>query len=288
MFELLFAWTVFTVVLGKSAEALTHAWKGTVPPGHARRMARIREREAKAARADLKPSTGFRGWARTVWADSWNAATERHRERWPHKAAKKAEYARRRWAWWDGVEEEAGRRWEKRRAARDASSTDPATAAEPPETGGSAPTADTPDTPDSAPKTPGEGTVGGVRGPRTPGHRPVSGAEPTIPSTRPDTTEGADDMAEVMNLSGATKFTRALHKNYTASTERLEEVMAWLHSQNITSGTLHDRFRAILRTTADTAALTEEALKTCEDQLKVRDAIEASGGVALSKEALQG
>ena len=119
MFELLFAWTVFTVVLGKSAEALTHAWKGTVPPGHARRMARIREREAKAARADLKPSTGFRGWARTVWADSWNAATERHRERWPHKAAKKAEYARRRWAWWDGVQGEAEQRWEQRRRERD-------------------------------------------------------------------------------------------------------------------------------------------------------------------------
>ncbi|RKR98976.1 hypothetical protein DFP74_6697 [Nocardiopsis sp. Huas11] len=118
MFELFFAWAVFTAVLGKGTEAVIHAWKGTVPPSHLRRMARIREREAQAARADLKPSEGFRGWARTVWADSWNEATERHRERWPDKAAKKREAARARWAWWDDVEDEAGRRWDERRQAR--------------------------------------------------------------------------------------------------------------------------------------------------------------------------
>lgn len=93
-------------------------------------------------------------------------------------------------------------------------------------------------------------------------------------------------MAEVMNLSGATKFTRALNKSYTASVQQLEEVMAWLHSQNIRDGNLHDRFQAILRTTADTAEMTEQALSTCEEQLKVRDAIEAAGGVALTKDAL--
>ena len=351
MFELLFAWAIFTAVLGKSTEAVMHAWKGTAPPSHLRRMARIREREAKAARADLKPSQGFRGWARTVWADSWNAATERHAERWPTKAAKKREYARQRWAWWDGVEEEAGRRWDERVRARrggpdapkgpeeaagarymawetperygrymaweeltDAerrlwrleNDTDPErriddsgelgrlrgardrvrdhsrrSASEKAREGDFPPPSDTPD---STPKTPGEGADGGVRGSRTPGHPTVSGGEATIPATRP-TTEG-DDMAEVINLAGATKFTRALHQSYTASTERLEEVMAWLHSQNIHSGNLHDRFQAILRTTADTAELTEKALATCEDQLKVRDAIESAGGVALSKDAL--
>lgn len=363
MFELLFAWAIFTAVLGKSTEAVMHAWKGTAPPSHLRRMARIREREAKAARADLKPSEGFRGWARTVWADSWNAATERHAERWPTKAAKKREYARQRWAWWDGVEEEAGRRWDERVRARRGGPDAPKgpeeadrprseaagaryMAWETPERYGrymaweeltdkerelwvlenrggdplqqledsselsylrrerdrvrdrvrdhkrrsaseKAREEDFPppsDTPDSTPKTPGEGADGGVRGSRTPGHPTVSGGEATIPATRP-TTEG-DDMAEVINLAGATKFTRALHQSYTASTQRLEEVMAWLHSQNITSGALHDRFQAILRTTADTAELTEKALATCEDQLKVRDAIESAGGVALSKDAL--
>lgn len=119
MFELFFAWTVFTLVLGKSVEAVTHAWKGTVPPGHARRMARIREREAKAARKDLARTEGFRGWARLIWVDSWNAAAERHRERWPDKAARKAEYARQRWAWWDGVQGEAEQRWEQRRRERE-------------------------------------------------------------------------------------------------------------------------------------------------------------------------
>ena len=118
MFELLFAWAVFTAVLGKSAESVMHAWKGTVPPSHLRRMARIREREAKAARADVAPSEGFRGWARTVWVDSWNEATERHAERWPTKAAKKRQAARARWAWWDDVEDKAGRRWDQRRADR--------------------------------------------------------------------------------------------------------------------------------------------------------------------------
>ncbi|MFE3457405.1 hypothetical protein ACFXKD_07640 [Nocardiopsis aegyptia] len=119
MFELFFAWTVFTLVLGKSVEAVTHAWKGTVPPGQARRMARIREREAKAARRDVARTEGFRGWARLVWSDSWNAAAERHRERWPDKAARKAEYARQRWAWWDGVQDEADQRWEQRRRERE-------------------------------------------------------------------------------------------------------------------------------------------------------------------------
>lgn len=118
MFELAFAWALFTLVLGKSTEAVMHAWKGTVPPGHQRRMARIRAREAKAARAD-KPSEGFRGWARTVWVDSWNAATDRHAERWPDKAARKAEYARQRWSWWDGVQGEAEQRWEQRRRERE-------------------------------------------------------------------------------------------------------------------------------------------------------------------------
>ncbi|WP_160050097.1 MULTISPECIES: hypothetical protein [unclassified Nocardiopsis] len=363
MFELFFAWAVFTAVLGKSAEAAIHAWKGTVPPSHLRRMARIREREAKAARADLKPSEGFRGWARTVWADSWNEATERHRERWPDKAAKKRERARARWAWWDHVEEEAGRRWEERRTARDGSVEEPegervvpdpepakegagarymawetperygrsmawedltdkerrlwrlendlnpesriddsgergrlrgerdrirlerkrrSTPEKAPKGGSGVPS----DTPDTTPKTPGQVVDKGVRGPRTPGQGPVSGGGATIPATKTGTDTEGDDMAEVINLSGATKFTRALHKNYTASTELLEEVMAWLHSQNITSGELHDRFRAILRTTADTADLTEKALATCEDQLKVRDAIEAAGGVSLSKTAL--
>src|SRR5690625_3173683 len=110
---------MFTLVLGKSTEAVMHAWRGTAPPGHQRRMARIRAREARAARTDHKPSEGFRGWARTVWADSWDAATERHRERWPDKAARKAEYARQRWAWWDGVQGEAEQRWEQRRRERD-------------------------------------------------------------------------------------------------------------------------------------------------------------------------
>ena len=119
MFELAFAWALFTLVLGKSTEAVMHAWKGTTPPGHQRRMARIRAREARAARTDHKPSEGVRGWARTVWADSWDAATERHRERWPDKAARKAEYARQRWAWWDGVQGEAEQRWEQRRRERD-------------------------------------------------------------------------------------------------------------------------------------------------------------------------
>jgi len=119
VFELLFAWAVFTAVLGKSAESVMHAWRGTAPPGHQRRMARIRAREARAARTDHKPSEGFRGWARTVWADSWDAATERHRERWPDKAARKAQYARQRWAWWDGVQGEAEQRWEQRRRERD-------------------------------------------------------------------------------------------------------------------------------------------------------------------------
>ncbi|WP_026117162.1 hypothetical protein [Nocardiopsis valliformis] len=119
MFELFFAWTVFTIVLGKSVEAVTHAWKGTTPPGHERRMARIRAREAKAARRDVAPTEGFRGWARLIWADSWNAAAERHRERWPDKVAKKRVRARQRWAWWDGVEDEAAERWEQRRRERE-------------------------------------------------------------------------------------------------------------------------------------------------------------------------
>ncbi|MEU0493748.1 hypothetical protein ABZ249_31360 [Nocardiopsis sp. NPDC006139] len=118
MFELVFAWAVFTIALGKGTEAVVHAWKGTVPPGHAKRMARIREREAKAARRDLARTEGFRGWARLIWVDSWNAAAERHRERWPDKAEKKAEYARRRWAWWDGVQDDAENRWEQRRRER--------------------------------------------------------------------------------------------------------------------------------------------------------------------------
>lgn len=118
MFELVFAWAIFTAVLGKSAESVMHAWKGTAPPSHLRRMARIRAREAADARRGVEPPNGFQRWARTVWADSWNAATERHAERWPTKAAKKAEYARRRWQWWDHMEEESARRWEERARAR--------------------------------------------------------------------------------------------------------------------------------------------------------------------------
>ncbi|MGW8527029.1 hypothetical protein [Nocardiopsis sp. NPDC055824] len=117
MFELVFAWTVFTLVLGKSAEAVTHAWKGTAPPSHLRKMARIRAAEAKSLRGG-EPAGAARAWARTVWADSWEAATERHKERWPTKAAKKAEYARTRWAAWDETEEELGRRWDARARAR--------------------------------------------------------------------------------------------------------------------------------------------------------------------------
>lgn len=322
MFELLFAWAIFTAVLGKSAEAVTHAWKGTAPPGHLRKMARIRAKEAAGLRQGQQPAGPARTWARTVWGDVWNEATERHAERWPTKAAKKREYARRRWAWWDGVEEESGRRWDERRARRSAGDPDEAEPAEEPATDSDKKTAkkdaeeakdaeepastslgladlqrlseanlaarqrrkrgagSPSDTPDSTPKTPGQGTNGGVRGGRTPGQVPVSGADAMT------TTEGSDGMAEVMNLSGATKFTRALNKSYNSSVQQLEEVMAWLHSQNIHSGNLHDRFQAILRTTADTAEMTEQALKTCEDQLKVRDAIEAAGGVALSKDAL--
>ncbi|MFE1400339.1 hypothetical protein ACFW53_20600 [Nocardiopsis dassonvillei] len=347
MFELVFAWTVFTLVMGKSAEAVTHAWKGTAPPGHQRRMARIRAREAAGARRGIEPPNGFGRWARTVWADSWNAATERHKERWPAKAAKKRERARARWEWWDHVEDEAGQRWEKRRAARDSDGDAPA---EEPETGPEeAPESETvapdpepepvehprtergqadpedgmpsttrglitlqrlseanlavkqrdaraakaareapkgaspipPDTPDSAPKTPGQGADGGVRGPRTPGHPSVSGGGATIP-----TTEGDDMPGEVMNLSGATRFTRALHKSYAASSERLEEVLAWLHGQNITEGRLHDKFAAILAATTDTLALVEKAQHSCEEQLRVRDAVEAAGADALSKVAL--
>lgn len=361
MFELLFAWAIFTAVLGKSAEAVTHAWKGTAPPGHLRKMARIRAKEAASLREGQQPAGPARTWARTVWGDAWNAATERHAERWPAKSAKKAEYARQRWSWWDGVEEESGRRWDERRARRQTekapdpgadpkgskadreeraqgrageqtgrerfgawespdryglllpweeltdaerelwrleNDTDPerradeagrrghlsglrdrarqrwTQASKKEKGGGGSPS----DTPDSTPKPPGQGTNEGVRAPRTPGQVPVSGAGTT--------TEGSDDMAEVMNLSGATKFTRALNKSYNASVQQLEEVMAWLHSQNIRDGNLHDRFQAILRTTADTAEMTKQALSTCEDQLKVRDAIEAAGGVALTKDAL--
>lgn len=363
MFELVFAWTVFTLVLGKSAEAVTHAWKGTAPPGHQRRMARIRAREAAGARRGIEPPSGFSRWARTVWADSWNAATERHKERWPAKAAKKRARARERWEWWDHVEDEAGQRWEKRRAARDSDGdapaeepeTDPepesvehprADSEEAPESETVAPDPEpepvvhprtergqadpeddmpsttrglitlqrlseanlavkqreareekaarearrraflnTPDTPDSAPETPGQGPDGGVRGTRTPGQGPVSGGGATIP-TGP-TTEGSDDMpGEVMNLSGATRFTRALHKSYSASSERLEEVLAWLHGQNITEGRLHDKFAAILAATTDTLALVEKAQHSCEEQLRVRDAVEAAGADALSKDAL--
>jgi hypothetical protein len=351
MFELVFAWTIFTLVVGKSAEAVTHAWKGTAPPGHQRRMARIRARETRDARRGIEPPNGFNRWARTVWADSWNEATERHRERWPAKAAKKRARARERWEWWDHVEDEAGQRWEKRRAARDSDGDAPA---EEPETGPEeAPESETdtpdpepepvehppaerattdpedgmpsttrglitlqrlseanlaakqreareekaareapkgtspvpPDTPDSAPKTPVQGPNGGVRGTRTPGHPPVSGGGATIP-TGP-TTEGSDDMpGEVMNLSGATRFTRALHKSYSASAGRLEDVLAWLEAQNITEGRLHDKFAAILAATTDTLALVEKAQERCEEQLRVRDAVEAAGSDALSKDTL--
>ncbi|MFE0270464.1 hypothetical protein ACFWZ7_24795 [Nocardiopsis alba] len=119
MFELFVAWTIFTAVLGKSTEAAIHAWKGTTPPGHAERMARIRAREAKAARRPEAPSEGFRGWARLIWVDAWNAAAERHRERWPDKAEKMAASARQRWTWWDGVEAESAQRWEARRRERE-------------------------------------------------------------------------------------------------------------------------------------------------------------------------
>jgi len=312
MFELLFAWTVFTLVLGKSAEAVTHAWKGTAPPGHLRRMARIRAREAAAHRRDLKPSEGFRGWARTVWADSWNAAAERHKERWPQKAEKKLQRARQRWAWWDHVEDEAGRRWDKRRAERDAASpkepqepgaqgggptgegegrgeedappsqgSEPKERPETPDRAGDGGSSDSPDAPDSTPETAGEGQDEGVRDPRTPGQPPVSGG-----ASATDSDGGSDDMAEVMNLSGCTKFTRALNKTYSDSTQTLEEILAWLHSQNITSGRLHDRFSEILNATVYVNDLTEKALEACEAQLRVRDAIEAAGGTALSKEAL--
>lgn len=148
MFELIVAWSLFTFVLGKGVESVTHAVKGTTPP---RTQERIAKHNAHSATDPVNPpSTGGSGDGRStqaasharrgqdsaalgyvgrLWEDHWILQAQKHADRWPDKATKArrkaAEKAANRDATWEEVQQWARRRWDERRAQQDTRGSEP-------------------------------------------------------------------------------------------------------------------------------------------------------------------
>ncbi len=106
-------------------------------------------------------------------------------------------------------------------------------------------------------------------------------------------------MAEVITLEGATRFSSALVRQSTAALAEVEQIVAWLDDDRNRAGTVHstassshydlaDRFREISVAAEAFQAQAKVTLTSCKEQARVRDAVEAAGGSALSKEALMG
>jgi hypothetical protein len=85
----------------------------------------------------------------------------------------------------------------------------------------------------------------------------------------------ADDTHEVIGLDGATRFTQALVKNYRNASLRLEDVLAAMHERAVGDRVIR-KFTRVQELTEAITGAAENALKTCHEQLQVRDAYAAA------------